>query len=359
MTVIEGKLNDYTLGKVLGKGAHGITYLATGQYGNQYAIKKFISGGSVETREEETKILSTVLQFCEQHAVCLVESFNDGGNDYIVMDYLKGRSVGSAIFGDDKIPKAKRIEDSTIYEFMKDLIIGLSKIHAFGLVHQDIKPENLMYVNGKVKYIDFGESCFLNTEKQYGSYSVFGIGENEPCGTPGTELTVPPEMAGDLGVYQLVHLKGHDVWSVGCVILSWFIVKDNDFIPSNHVYYEHFNDEAMVNRYTNIFNQIREENELAYQVIIGLLNRDPQQRLDNFGTLVDYFSNPFAVMFGTPSFTPNWDDQSVTKQVNMDLCRFRQAVKEEGLRNPEIFIGAKKCDKLYPKEEEYYDSDDD
>lgn len=340
MSTIQGRDKVYTIEKELGKGQYGITYLARDEYGSYYAIKKFkVESGGEASRDFEKEILSKILNICQNHAVCFVESLNIGNNFYIVMDYIEGKNINDLIFGKAKMILAKRIEAG--YEFIRDLIIGLSKLHGLGLIHQDIKPENLMYSKGVVKYIDFGVSCLLSTAEEIDGYSVFGIGINEPCGMEGSRITAPPEIIGDLGLYSLVHLKGHDIWSVGCVILSWYIVQDNDFNPENHAYFQEFDN---IEKYTRIFDSLKETDELAYQVVTGLLNRDPYKRIDNFNELVDYFTNPFPMFATTPDFSDsvNWFDKSVTESVKDELCDFRKSIKDE-VKLPEIFIGTKKC----------------
>jgi serine/threonine protein kinase len=342
MKVIQGRDIKYTLGKKLGEGNFGVTYLAIDTYGRQYAIKEFKNiGGSKESRDLEEAALKVVLGSCEAYSVCFIESIQQGNYYYIVMDYVQGKDVDSSIFGKNKIPLKKRREMG--YNFMKDLILGLSSIHGFGLIHQDIKGENLMLSYEKVKYIDFGLSCILNTEKNIGGVSVFGVALNEPCGTIGTPLTTPPEMDEDLGLYMFSNLKAHDIWSIGCVILSWYKIPDSEIKPTTNDYFFEFD---KVDKYTKIFNEIKEIDPLAYHVIIGLLNRDPDERIDNFNKLVDYFSNPFNMITQFPEFEPNWYDKSVTIQVKKDLCKWRKEIIEmdESLKTfPEYLLGIKNC----------------
>ena len=335
-----GKDTKYNLTKVLGKGEYGTTYLANDEYGAQYAIKKYsLSAGGKENRDFEQTMLRTILGVCNKHAVCFVESITQDGEFYVVMDYIEGASVEKMIYGPGKMPLSKRRNAG--YEFMKDLIVGLHSIHQFGLIHQDIKGENLMYKNESVRYIDFGASCLANTVKQIGSNQVFGILYNDPCGAPGSNITISPEMYNDMGLYQLVHLKAHDIWSVGCMILAWFTVKDNE---TESIMYQ--KDFERVDHYTNLFKKLKSTEPLAYNVVIGLMTRDPYQRVDNFGILVDHFSSVFSMFSQDPEFVENWKNPVVTNIAKRQLCEWRKEIKRD---DPELegvsdfLIGVDKC----------------
>jgi len=338
-----GKKGVYTLSKELGRGKYGITYLAYGQYGDEYAVKKFIGEGKHEHYELEEKILKWTTSFCNQYAACFVEAITENDKYYIVTTYLKGKNVAELIFGKNKMSLFDRRRNGK--SFIESLVLGLNEIHRFNIIHQDIKGDNLMYINSDtVKYIDFGQSCLGGESVEFEKYNIFGVGINHPCGTLGSLITTPPEMIGDLGIYTGLHLKAHDYWSLGCVILSWYIVEDDDNKQENHAYYQEFNN---VEKYSVIFNELKESEPFAYSVIIGLLNRNPYNRKENFDIIASGHGG-FANLFNPVEiydFVPNWADQSVTIDAKLELCKLRKNLKNEGLRLPEIFLGAKKCDK--------------
>ena len=64
-----------------------------------------------------------------------------------------------------KVLKARRFFDEpTIKFFISQVIIGLGKLHEKGIMHRDLKLENIMLdTNGYVKIIDFGMAKMLET----------------------------------------------------------------------------------------------------------------------------------------------------------------------------------------------------
>lgn len=329
---VKGRDISYNLLYPLGEGTYGITFLAEGSDGQKYAIKQYKQvGGAEEDRDFEEMTLRTILSVCQRYATCFIESINDSQGMFIVMDYIDGQSVFNAVFTRSKIPRNQRI--AVGQQFIKDLVLGLNQIHKMGLIHQDIKGDNLMYTkDGHVKYIDFGLSCLVSTAQIVGGTPVFGNYVNGPCGSPGTWTTAPPEMFNytsgglvqsrdqgpdtDNGVYSIDYLMAHDVWSIGCEILSWYAIPDNSRDWTTAAYAVSF----LSNDFTPIFDEIKSRDEVAYKVICGLLHRNPKQRIQNFNEIENYYSS----FFGSLKDFPNtWNQFGVTQQVRRELQKFR------------------------------------
>jgi serine/threonine protein kinase len=74
----------------------------------------------------------------------------DAGRPYIAMELIKGKPL-RALIGDGTFPQAERLR------WLVDVARALSAAHALGLVHRDVKPENVMVRDdGVVKVLDFG-----------------------------------------------------------------------------------------------------------------------------------------------------------------------------------------------------------
>jgi hypothetical protein len=124
----------------------------------------------------------------------------DNGRPFLVEEWVEGESLGQVLDGDGLTPgEAARV--------IAAVAAGLAAAHAGGIVHRDIKPDNLLFVGGdlaQVKIIDFGiarrgDEAFPITRT--GSF----------VGTPGY---VSPEQARGNQV-----LDGRsDVFSLGCIL---------------------------------------------------------------------------------------------------------------------------------------------
>jgi len=321
--MIKGSVTNYTFEKELGKGAFGTTWLAKGDDGGVYAVKKFKNKDFVSRKMEEAALLA-ITSICKDFTPCFIESIDN----YIVMDYIDGVNLKELIF--EKMP----LEERRKHNIEDDLMNGLKKLHDYGLAHQDIKPENLMMTSTGVKYIDFGLSCILSSSYNVKKHNVFGINLNPPCGTAGSMETSPPEFfhyttsgirfennrpVTDKGVYPLEYILGHDVWSIGSVIMSWNTFPDGGNKITT-AYGLVINDS-----YNPLFESLDKN---LYDIVTGLLNRVPERRLE-------FFNN------GT-KFEPNWNDVNVTLDVRKKLLDWRCTV-QSGIDN----VG-EKCDSVIP-----------
>jgi serine/threonine protein kinase len=84
-----------------------------------------------------------------QNVIQVFDVSDDGDIPTIIMEYLEGGSVASRI-GTGPVPVDE------VLTVMKQVAGGLQAIHGVGLVHRDVKPENIIEDHGKYKIADFG-----------------------------------------------------------------------------------------------------------------------------------------------------------------------------------------------------------
>jgi len=163
----------YIIGKVLGQGGFGITYLAQDyQTKELVAIKEFFPG-SMATRSGTTIIpfsgmqgenfeygrrtfldeAKTMAQFNGNPNVAGVQMyFEENGTAYFVMEYLDG-----CTFGDYIGSRGGRLNWEDTAKAMFPILEVLGQIHEQGIVHRDVSPDNIYITNsGTVKLLDFG-----------------------------------------------------------------------------------------------------------------------------------------------------------------------------------------------------------
>lgn len=168
----------YLLGKVLGMGGFGITYLAKNlETGDILALKEYFpseiayrdvygtSGknvsvdGSQRRRFYEIglrnfeKEANNLLLFQNLDGIVKTKNyFQENETAYLVMEYVKGISL-KAYLRKRKKPLAQK----QILKMIKPVLCALEKIHKKGMIHRDISPENLIVDrSGKMTLIDFG-----------------------------------------------------------------------------------------------------------------------------------------------------------------------------------------------------------
>ncbi|CAK9157009.1 unnamed protein product [Ilex paraguariensis] len=161
----------YTIGKLLGHGQFGYTYVATDKFnGDRVAVKKIEKNKmvlpiAVEDVKREVKILQAlnghenVVQFCN--------AFEDDSYVYIVMELCEGGELLDRILG----KKDSRYSEKDAAIVVRQMLKVAAECHLQGLVHRDMKPENFLFKSPKedspLKATDFGLSDFIRPGKKF------------------------------------------------------------------------------------------------------------------------------------------------------------------------------------------------
>lgn len=172
-TILRGK---YLLGRVLGQGGFGISYLAWDLDLNlKLAIKEYLprdfatrAPGNTEVtaytsadsqaffdegREKFLEEARTLASF-EDHPniVSIRDFFRENSTAYFVMNYIEGQTFKEYIQS-----KGGRLEYEDALQIMMPVFDALRVIHQTGILHRDISPDNI-FITGKglVKILDFG-----------------------------------------------------------------------------------------------------------------------------------------------------------------------------------------------------------
>ena len=173
--------NRFLIGKVLGFGGFGVTYLAWDHVLQQrVAIKEYLpsefatrAAGKTEVTVfsgnkaqqfadgmrkfvEEAKRLAKFQN--EQGIVRIYDSFEANNTAYIIMEFLDGETLEDYLKRVGKVPVEKAIE------MLSPVIKSLETVHKAGIIHRDIAPDNIFLTNdGQVKLIDFGAARHATT----------------------------------------------------------------------------------------------------------------------------------------------------------------------------------------------------
>lgn len=162
-------MDKYKIIKFLGKGAFGITYLV--EKSERLYVMKVISLARVNLKDilSEIKILKKISKINEcdggnyYAGLCLVDNFINVNEYVIVTNYIEnGMTLGK--YMDRYKDLNEKISEENIKFVMRNLISQLSILHDNGIVHNDIKPDNIIIqLEGeriiKCLFIDFGLSC--------------------------------------------------------------------------------------------------------------------------------------------------------------------------------------------------------
>lgn len=139
-------VKGYTAIKKLGSGGFGNVYQALNKDGEQVVIKKV---RKTEESFNEIRIMETLGDTCNQYFSCLISHLETDKFLFIIMEYLNGYILLSDL---------KEFNSKFLNKVCINLCNGLKLMHSLGVVHNDIKTDNIMVspITGEIKYIDFG-----------------------------------------------------------------------------------------------------------------------------------------------------------------------------------------------------------
>lgn len=168
-------MNRYMVGRVLGEGGFGITYIGCDlRLEMKVAIKEYfptdkvtrnstasldvtnyIGAASAGYDEGKVRFLNearTMARMDKQpEIVCVRDFFEDHNTAYIVMEYINGTTFKELVS-----QRGGRIPAEELLPMMEPLFSALTAMHRLGLIHRDISPDNLMLEKGALRLLDFG-----------------------------------------------------------------------------------------------------------------------------------------------------------------------------------------------------------
>ncbi|XP_031258709.1 calcium-dependent protein kinase 28-like [Pistacia vera] len=161
----------YSIGKLLGHGQFGYTYVATDKTtGDRVAVKKIEKNKmvlpiSVEDVKREVKILQALAG--HENVVQFHNAFEDDSYVYIVMELCEGGELLDRILA----KKDSRYSEKDAAVIVRQMLKVAAECHLHGLVHRDMKPENFLFKSTKedspLKATDFGLSDFIKPGKKF------------------------------------------------------------------------------------------------------------------------------------------------------------------------------------------------
>lgn len=175
----------YLLERVIGRGAMGIVYEASHRrLVRRFAVKLLFAEhaanpAALKRFEREAQIAGSL---GHPHIVEVID-FNrtSAGRPYIVMELLTGEDLAA------RIDRVRQLPLAESWEIVRQTASALEAVHEIGVVHRDLKPQNIFLCRGEqgvhVKVVDFGVS------------KMVGLGMTRPGALLGTPHYMPPEQA--------------------------------------------------------------------------------------------------------------------------------------------------------------------
>ncbi|MDI1316893.1 FHA domain-containing serine/threonine-protein kinase [Flavobacterium sp.] len=142
--------NKYYFVRDLGSGGFGKVFLAIEKVSNRYVAIKQLKNTDRSEQEHIIHEIETISKFENPNIVTYYHHFWEEETLYLMMEYCSGGSLREKIL-------SKEITTTLALNWAQTLAASLRVIHNKGIIHHDIKPDNIVFSqNGTIKIADFG-----------------------------------------------------------------------------------------------------------------------------------------------------------------------------------------------------------
>jgi molecular chaperone DnaK len=205
---------QYELLAEIGRGGFGTVYKARDIHLDQYVAIKELMLENPTSLKEEAKVLS---ELRHKNIVGFRQLFPDGNRWYMVMDYVEGGSLARLVSGRTLYDGAREHVLRRMLSIATQTAEGLNHAHERGVIHQDVKPANVMVSpDGTVRVSDFGlakaRPQTVGPSGEAGQHSIF-LSMNGM-----TPAYCSPEQASG---HKLT--RRTDTWSWGLLVMEMFM----------------------------------------------------------------------------------------------------------------------------------------
>jgi eukaryotic-like serine/threonine-protein kinase len=276
-------IKHYLLGRSLGKGFFGTVYLAEDLIQKTHVAIKVLFADVVD-KDRMNNFLEEARAIRLQHPniVRITDFGMVDDRAFLVMNYIPNGNLRQ------RHPASTQLPWETVVQYVRQIAAALEYIHEQGIVHRDVKPENMLVgANGEILLGDFGiattSHTWDSTQKQHAR---------------GTPLYIAPEQ------YRGQAVRASDQYALGVVMYEWLtghppFTGTMDTIMRQHV----------MNPPPPMSAVIETLPLRAEEIIMRMLTKDPKKRfasIREFLTALEYAQTP-ALHIKPLTFTHHTD----------------------------------------------------
>ena len=221
------RIGHYQLIRALGRGGMGRVFLARDDRLGRLVAMKFLDVQSPVRTERFVAEARATARCSHDNIVVLYEADEHRGRPFMVLEYLRGRTLGQLMDEHRARPQWRVEERATllpvprVVEIALPIVRALEYAHAMGIVHRDLKPANVMLTSdGVVKVLDFGIATPLTERAPIDTDSATRAASSDeakraPKGLMGTLPYMSPEQLNAEPVDGRT-----DLWSLGILLFE-------------------------------------------------------------------------------------------------------------------------------------------
>jgi len=260
----------FRIDQEIGRGGMAVVYRAHDQHLDRFVAIKVLSKDLSNSMGAERfqREIALMAKLVHPGIVALFDSGEFDGRLYYVMPFVAGENLRIRLAREQRMP----VEDAV--GFGADVAEALAYAHGAGIVHRDVKPENIFTVGGRAVLADFGIAHIA--------------GDGEKAGNGGSHLTSAGMVLGTVAYMSPEQASGEatidgrsDIYSLGCVLYE-LLSGATPFKSDTPV-------GMLVKHMTEKPRPVRERIEgLSSElndIIMGLLAKEPADRPATAGTV--------------------------------------------------------------------------
>ncbi len=195
--MVSQELSHYRLIEKLGAGGMGEVFLAQDLKLDRKVAIKILPLKSIENEQAKKRLLreAKAAATLDHPNICIIHEVNEESDSpFIVMQFIDGVTLWNKVRNNPMAP-------AEVVNIGVQAGEALAEAHSRGVIHRDIKPQNLMITaRGQVKILDFGLAKQILPEPSSGS-----------LGTTETLLTEEGQIVGTVGYMSPEQLRGYEM----------------------------------------------------------------------------------------------------------------------------------------------------
>jgi serine/threonine protein kinase/dienelactone hydrolase len=197
-----GFVGTYEIERELGHGGMAAVYLARDIRHSRVVAVKVLKREIAQAigAERFVREISIAAQLQHSHILTLIDSGEVDGRPFYVMPYVEGESLRT------KLAKNGALPPSDAIRLFREIVDALAHAHKHGMVHRDIKPDNVMISDRHALVVDFGVAKAMRAARDDTMLTAAGMS----LGTPA--YMAPEQIAADPNIDQRA-----DIYSAGVV----------------------------------------------------------------------------------------------------------------------------------------------
>lgn len=203
--LIAGK---YRLERLIGEGASGEVWAARNERTEREVALKLITQADPEQRERAVREARVLGRVSHRNVIEVLDAGEtERGEPFLVMPRLAGETLG------ERLKRVRRLSPGKAAAIAAEVARGLAAAHAVGVMHRDLKPNNIFLHRDpetgldQVKVLDFGVSKMLR-------------GEGPPMTRTGDIVGSPAYMSPEQARADKALDQRTDLWSLGVVLFE-------------------------------------------------------------------------------------------------------------------------------------------